>query len=75
MAQIVTSLNGGEIMCRRKAKMSALSKVEVSVSAPFWESEAVISMGMVVMSKREPMRVTQMRSVAWAKRDVRGHSM
>jgi len=24
-------------VCRRKAKMSALSKVEMSVSAPFWE--------------------------------------
>jgi hypothetical protein len=24
-------------LCRRKAKMSALSKVEMSVSAPFWE--------------------------------------
>jgi hypothetical protein len=37
MAQIVTSLNGGDKKCRRKAKMSALSKVEMSVSAPFWE--------------------------------------
>jgi len=33
--------------------MSALSKVEMSVSAPFWEFGAVISMGMVMMSKRE----------------------
>jgi hypothetical protein len=39
--------------CSSKAKMSALSKVEMSVSAPFWSSEVVISMGMVVMSKRE----------------------
>src|SRR2546430_3472633 len=37
--------------------MSALSKVEMSVSAPFWGSEAVISMGMVVMSKRELNRL------------------
>src|ERR1700680_1113991 len=37
MAQIVTSLNSGDKACRRKAKMSALSKVEMSVSAPFWE--------------------------------------
>jgi hypothetical protein len=26
-----------KIMCSSKAKMSALSKVEMSVSAPFWE--------------------------------------
>jgi hypothetical protein len=37
--------------------MSALSKVEMSVSAPFWSLEAVISMGMVVMSKRELNRL------------------
>jgi hypothetical protein len=35
--------------------MSALSKVEMSVSAPFLE--AVISMGMVVMTKRELNRI------------------
>jgi hypothetical protein len=37
--------------------MSALSKVEMSVSTPFGSSEAVISMGMVVMSKRELNRL------------------
>jgi hypothetical protein len=37
--------------------MSALSKVQMSVSAPFWSSEAVISMGAVVMSKRELNRL------------------
>jgi hypothetical protein len=26
------------VVCSSKAKMSALSKVEMSVSAPFWES-------------------------------------
>jgi hypothetical protein len=40
--------------CSSKVKMSALSKVEMSVSALFGSSEAVISMGMVMMSKREP---------------------
>jgi hypothetical protein len=46
-----------KISCSSKAKMSALSKVEMSVSAPFGSSEAVISMGMVVMSKRELNRL------------------
>jgi hypothetical protein len=37
--------------------MSALSKVEMSVLLLFGSSEAVISMGMVVMSKRELNRL------------------
>ena len=38
MAQICHNISFTNISCSSKAKMSALSKVEMSVSAPFWES-------------------------------------
>jgi hypothetical protein len=37
MADFFHNIQFANLPCRRKAKMSALSKVEMSVSAPFWE--------------------------------------
>ena len=37
MAGLFRNIYFAKDVCRRKAKMSALGKVEMSVSAPFWE--------------------------------------
>jgi hypothetical protein len=38
MIGLFHNIRNARTMCSSKAKMSALSKVEMSVSAPFWES-------------------------------------